>query len=65
LLQREAHGLPPRFQRLIVAGAALGGTKPAFRHAFDLYQRGDPFLLDSPGKLTVSGILREVDDLVR
>lgn len=67
----ELRGLAPRLQRLGVAAFALTAKrsdtdiKRALRRARWLYELGpDPDLLDRPGRLSVAGIIGELEELV-
>ena len=71
LLDVELKGMSPRHQRLAVAGWCLAEslTGPAFkaamRRAERLYELLGYDLLERPGRLTVAGIVGEVETLVQ
>ena len=70
LLDVELRGYMPRHQRLAVAGWALAtdtthaAFKAAMKRARWLYELSGNDLLDRPGRLTVAGIIGEVETLV-
>lgn len=69
LLDHELRGCLPRQQRLAVAAFALGGitdsaSRGALERALALYDLSGRDLLNRPGRLTVAGIIAEVESLV-